>query len=167
GLDHRGEAHGGIEAPDLEGRPTSVRQRCCPGPRGGAKAEFWQQQARRVHAPAGDVGVDVDGAGHDDLAGCIVGCISTRSRLRFDDAPIAHPNVPDLVATVGGIDDAAALDMGQHGNGSAESSATMATMASATERASLRCVAATATRVPIIAQCSTLSWSQPGPPTAM
>src|SRR5258707_10715156 len=101
--------------------------------------------------PAGDGGVDVDRARHDDLAGCIVSRIRIFSGRGFEDAAIAHPDVAGFIPTVGRIDDAAARDAGQHNDGPSARCAAIEAIASATERALLACVAATAARVPIAA----------------
>ena len=68
GLDHRGEAHLGVAAAGLEGRPAGGRQRRLGRARRDGAMLLRQQQPRRVHVGAGDMGVDVDRARHDDLA---------------------------------------------------------------------------------------------------
>src|SRR3546814_8659396 len=57
-----------------------------------------------------DVAVDIDAAGHDDLASQIEGAIDARAGARIgDDAPVLDEEVGrDAIAAVGGIDDEAA-----------------------------------------------------------
>src|SRR5262249_31368095 len=122
-----------------------------------------------VHVATGDVGVNVDGARHHDLAGCVVAVVGAGAvGRRRDDAAVTDPRVADLVPAVGRIDDAAAFDPGQHGHAPADgSAAAICAMTSATEGFGFRCAATTATSVSVAAQCSTASWSVPGRPTSM
>ena len=85
-------------------------------PRANRAMQLGQQQARRVHIAAGDVRVNVDRAGHDDMAG------DSRSlcrRLppvgRRDDAAILEPDVADAILARRRIDDMAATQNCQHG----------------------------------------------------
>ncbi len=65
------------------------------------------------------MGVDVDGAGHDDLAGDVVGLIGFAAvRARRGDAAIVDEDVARRVAAVHGIDDAAALKPDHHARAS-------------------------------------------------
>ena len=79
-LDHGGEAHLGVEAAGLEGRPAGVGKRRRGRPRLMRGVLFGQQQPRRVHIAAADMGMDVDGAGHDDAAGGVDGPVGLRRR---------------------------------------------------------------------------------------
>ncbi len=72
---------------------------------------FRQQQPRRVHVGAGDMRMDVDGARHDDAAARVEGLVGAPVRRRGDDAVALQPEIADLVAAVGGIEDAAAGDL--------------------------------------------------------
>ena len=158
GLDHGREAHDGVAASGLESGPAAIRKRRIGRTRRRGVMVFRQQQARRVHVRAGDVGMDVDGAGHDDLADRIVGRVGAPAWGRIDDAAVAHPDVADAVAIVGRIDDAAAGDADQHRSAPPPgNAAAMRAIASATEMASLGCVAATAARLPVNGRCSTAS----------
>ena len=71
-LDHRGVAHLRIEAAGLEGRPAGGRERRARRARPMRAMRLGQQQPRGVHVAAGDMGMNVDGAGHDDLAGDVM-----------------------------------------------------------------------------------------------
>ena len=120
--------------------------------------KFGQQETRGVHIDAGNVGMDVDGARHDELAGGVVGLIGAGVAGRLDDPPIADPDVGDAIPAVGRIDDAATLDPGQHGHAPADgSAAAICASAAATEMASLGLFAATGTSVPVAGSCSTAS----------
>ena len=68
-LDHRRETHLGVEAAGLEGRPAGIGERRRRRPRLVRGVLLGQQQPRRIHVAAADVGMDVDGARHDDAAG--------------------------------------------------------------------------------------------------
>ncbi len=75
---------------------------------------FREQQARRVHIAAGNVGMDVDRTGHDDLAGHVEHMIGRLALRRVDDTRIANPEVAHAVPSIGGIDDMAAGQAYQH-----------------------------------------------------
>src|SRR6476660_1228783 len=96
--------------------------------------------------------MDVDGAGHDDFAGRIVGRIGTRA-WRVDNAAIADPDVTLCVALIGGIDDAPTGDARQH-EGAPRSgvAAEIRSMASVTEIVPLGRAASNAARVPVAAK---------------
>ena len=97
--------------------------------------------------------MDIDGAGHDDLAGRIVGRIGARALRRVYNFAVAHPDIADVVATIGWIDDASAGNARQHGRGPLLGKAdAMRVIASATEIASLGCVASTAASAPVNGQ---------------
>ena len=58
-----------------------------------------QEKPRGIHVGAGDMRVNVDGAGHDDHARRIVGRVGACAcRRSLDDASVANPEVADLVA---------------------------------------------------------------------
>ena len=117
-----------------------------------------EQQSRSIHVEAGDVGVDIDRARHDDLAACVVGRVGAAARRGGDDAAVAHPHVADAVAIVRGIDDAAARDARQHGQAPRSGRwAAITAIASATEIAPLGLRAFAWTSVPMSAQYSTPS----------
>ena len=67
-----------------------------------------QQQPRGVHVAAGDMGMDVDGAGHDDMAGDVMRLVGLAPVRARDDAAVLEPDVADGVGPVDGIDDMAA-----------------------------------------------------------
>ena len=115
-LDDRGEAHLGVEAAGLEGRPAGVGKRRRGRPRPVRGVLFRQQQPRRVHIAAADMGMDVDGAGHDDAAGGVEGPVGSAAGGRLDDLLVAYPEVALAEAAVDRIDDLAAGDPRQHGN---------------------------------------------------
>jgi hypothetical protein len=84
GLDDGGVAHGGVKPAGLVGG-----KRRCAAPlqlavEPGA-ALLGQHQPRGVHVVAGDVGVDVDGAGHYDLVGHIIGRVGPAGLGGRDD----------------------------------------------------------------------------------
>src|SRR5262249_19610356 len=113
-------------------------------------------QPGRVHIPPGDMGVDVDGARHDNLARRIVGRISTRAHRRLDYPAIAHPNVADLVAIVRWIDDASPGAASQHASPRVPGKAAIIrVITSATEIAPVGFFASTSASVPVDDRCST------------
>ncbi len=71
-LDDHGEAHRRIAAAGLEGGPAGRRERRLGRTRPVGAMIFRQQKARRVHIAAGDVRMNVDRAGHHDLAGHVI-----------------------------------------------------------------------------------------------
>ncbi len=165
-LDHRGVAHLRIEPAGLEGRPARRRQRRRGGARLMSAMRLGQQQPRGVHAAAGDMGMDVDGAGHDDMAGKVmrhVGLAPVRAR---DDAAVLEINVANGVGPVDGIDHMAAGKAGQHGT-SSENLALMASMTWATLGASLGALARRSTNELVSCASSTASCVSPGRPTSM
>src|SRR5262245_49940991 len=102
------------------------------------------------------MGVDVDGARHDDLARRIVGRISTRAHWRLDYPAIAHPNVADLVAIVRWIDDASPGDASQHASSRvAGKAAIIRVITSATEIPPVGFFPSTSASVPVDDRCST------------
>ncbi len=60
------------------------------------------------------MGVHVDGAGHDDLAGDVVDLVRRAAFRRGDDAAVLDEEIADAVAVVGRIDDAAASQLDEH-----------------------------------------------------
>ena len=74
---------------------------------------FRQQQAGGVHVAAGDVGMDVDGAGHHDQAVAVDRLVGAAFRRRNDDTALDE-DVANLVATVRRVDDMASLQTHQH-----------------------------------------------------
>ena len=115
-LDHGREAHLRIEAAGLEGGPAGIGERRRGGAARMGAMLFGQQQPSRVHVRARDMGMDVDAAGHHDQAALRRPSrrLGVASRPRHD-LLVANPEVADFVAPVGRIDDAAAVDAGQHG----------------------------------------------------
>src|SRR5262245_48476406 len=69
--------------------------------------------ARKVHLAATDVAVNIDSAGHDDTAGNVDDLPDFRTRPRVrGNAAIADVDIADdVVAAVGGIEDAAAGEL--------------------------------------------------------
>ncbi len=83
-----------------------------------ALSQLRQQQPRRVHVGPGDVGVDVDAAReHDAIGDVVLGVGPSRRIGRCDNARILDPEIADLIASVRRIDDAPALEPGQHDAG--------------------------------------------------
>ncbi len=77
-----------------------------------------QQHAGDGHLAAADMGVRVDGAGHDDPALHVVGRVGPGVRLGGDDLAVLDIDVADLAAHfVGGIVDLAAGQLDEHGLG--------------------------------------------------
>ena len=52
---------------------------------------FGKQQARGVHIAAGDMGMNIDRARHDDLAGDVMHFVRQPARRRRDDAVVFDP----------------------------------------------------------------------------
>ena len=75
---------------------------------------FGEQQARGIHVAAGDMGMNIDGAGHDDLAGDVMHFVRLPALRRGDDAAVFDPKIADLVSPVDRIDDTAAFQENQH-----------------------------------------------------
>ena len=71
-LDHRGEAHGRIAAAGLERRPFGGGHRQRERMRAPALVQFGKQQPGGIHIAARDMGMNIDGARHDDLAGDVM-----------------------------------------------------------------------------------------------
>src|SRR3546814_7481665 len=73
------------------------------------------QHPGEIDLATSDVAVDIDAAGHDDLAGQIEGAIDARAGARIgDDAPVLDEEIGrDAIAAVGGIDDEAAGALGE------------------------------------------------------
>src|SRR5436853_1269987 len=96
------------------------------------------------------MGMDVDGARHHDLAACIETLVRAAiAGLRADPA-IANPQICDLVAGMGWIDDPAAFDAGQQGCAlSLDSAVLIISSARATDTAPLSRVACVRTSVPV------------------
>ena len=102
------------------------------------------------------MGVNVDGARHDDLSRRIVGCVGTRARRRLDYSAVAHPDVADLVATVRRINDASSGNARQHASSRVAGKAAMIrAITSATEIAPLGFFASTGASVPVEDRYST------------
>ena len=108
-LDHQAVAHGRIKAARFEGGPSSRGQGRGGGPRDMAAVRLGQQQPRRADIGPGNMRVDVDGPGHDDLAGGVKRCVG-RAPRGADDALPFDPDIADAVAVMGGVDDAAIAD---------------------------------------------------------
>ena len=157
-LDHGGEAHFDVEPAGLERRPPDLRQRRRGGAARMGAMLFGQQQAGGVHVGARDMRMDVDAAGHHDESGRVDRFVRARVLRGRHDPVAADPQIADLVAPVGGIDDARACDAGQHDEAFASSrQAPMRSMASAALGVALRAEAFTAPRVPALARCMTAS----------
>src|SRR5580692_11033010 len=58
--------------------------------------------------------MNVDRAGHHDLAGDVVNRIGALAGRRFDDAIVSDPDVANAVSPVRGIDDATTRKANQH-----------------------------------------------------
>ncbi len=93
-FDDRSEPHFGVEAAGLEGRPASVGKRGRSRARRMGRVLFGQKQARRVHVAATDMGVDVDGAGHDDATGGVDGRVRLPAGGSVDDLAIRIQRSP-------------------------------------------------------------------------
>ena len=107
-----------------------------------------QQQARRVHIAAGDVRVNVDGAGHDDMARAVDLLVGLAASRRRDDAAVLQPDVADAILARRRIDDMAATQNCQQG-ATSETFAMMASMTCATVGASDGAVAVRSVRPPV------------------
>ncbi len=113
-LDHRGVAHlriadaGGVRAPG--GRRGQDRLALC----GGERRKLRHQLAPEGDVGTGDMGVHVDGAGHDDLAADVVDLVGLAAFGLGDDAVVLDEEIADFVAVMDGIDDAAAFELDEH-----------------------------------------------------
>ncbi len=120
-----------------------------------------QHEPRGVHVAARDMRMDVDAAGHHDETVGVDNIDRGRAaRRRRDNPVIANPQVADFVAIVGGVDDAAAFQAGQHAAALATwRRAEICAMASATLGAGAPAgeTAVTETRVPLSGECRTAS----------
>jgi hypothetical protein len=67
--------------------------------------QFGQQQPRRIHIAPGDVGMNIDGACHNDMTGDVHVLIRLAAGRRGDDATISEPDVANGVPTGRRIDD--------------------------------------------------------------
>src|SRR5215831_2220206 len=102
------------------------------------------------------MGVDVDGARHDDLPCRVVGRIGMRAHRRLDYPAIPHPDVADLVARVRWIDGASPGYTRQHASSNlAGKAAIIRVITSATEIAPLGFFASTGASVLVDDICST------------
>ena len=102
------------------------------------------------------MGVNVDGARHDDLSGRIIGCVGTPAHRRLDYSAVAHPDVADLVTSVRRINDASSGNARQHASSRVAGKAAMIrAITSATEIASLGFFASTGASVPVEDRYST------------
>ncbi len=117
GLHDHGVAHGSVEAADELGDRHRGRS--------AAGTQVRQQQAGGVDVGAGDMGMDVDAAGHDDAAGQVQGLVGAGVIGGGDHAAVLHPKVADVVARVGGIDDPATCEACQHDGNAAVIAATV------------------------------------------
>ena len=114
-FDHGGKAHARIQLSRCARGPAGIRERRQLGPALRRMMIFRQQQARRVHVGAGDMRVNVDPAGHDDLAADVVGRVGPHlARRRRDDAAIADPDVAGAVPLIDGVDHVSAGKTRQH-----------------------------------------------------
>ncbi|ODA68784.1 hypothetical protein A7A08_00618 [Methyloligella halotolerans] len=113
-LDGRGVAHLRIAQARRVGAPRGGRRRnvdtafCCQ------QRQFRHELTRQGDVGAGDVGMDVDAAGHHDLAGDIISLVGLAAAGVGDDAAVIDENVADRVSIIRRIDDAAALQADQH-----------------------------------------------------
>ena len=74
-----------------------------------------QHHAPDRHLAAADVGVRVDGAGHDHPAAQVVLLVDARVRVAGDDHAVADVDVADLaVHAVGRVVDPSAGELGEH-----------------------------------------------------
>src|ERR1019366_7956521 len=113
-LDDRGETHGSIAAAGLERRPFGGGQRQGGLARRACAMHFWKQQPRRILVDAANVGMNVDGPRHDDLAGDVMHFVRQPALRRRDDAVVFDPKIAGLVPPIHRIDDMAAFQMYQH-----------------------------------------------------
>src|SRR5580658_9510080 len=120
---------------------------------------FGQHEARCVHICASDMRMDVDAPGHRNEAVRVDRLVGFGADLRGrDDHIVADPEIADLVALVGGIDDMRAFDVSQHACALVSPrQAAMRATASATLGAALGAEAVIATRVPASGECTTAS----------
>ena len=114
-LDHGREPHLGIKPPRLECRPSNLGER---GRRRASRVSammLGQQKAGGVHVCARDMRMDVDAARHRDEPARVDCLVGSAAYGRSDDHIVADPQIADFVASIGGIDEARALDANQHG----------------------------------------------------
>ena len=117
-----------------------------------------QQQSGGVHIPTGDVGVNIDSSRRDDLAGRIIGGVGARAVQRIRNSAVQHPDVADVVAPTGWINNASAGNARQHARSPAPGKiAAMRVTASATEIASLGSFASTNAKAPVDGRYATPS----------
>src|SRR5690348_8046842 len=111
--------------------------------------------------------MDINGARHDDLSGCIVGRI--RLLIWFlDDEPIANPDITLAVPLIGGINDVSTSNARQHERSLGSLIvAVIRVITSETEITSVRFAAANVARVPVAAKYWTAGLSIPGRPTVI
>ncbi len=151
-LDHGGKAHRRIKFAGLLRVPGAARLRRVARMREfGGVALFRLQQAAKGLVVAGNVGMDVDGAGHHDLAGNVMGFVGLATGRRLGNAAVADEKITDSVAAMSRIDDATAFEPDQHGGASGNAAAISVT-ASATEILPAGLLACTAARVPVAGQ---------------
>ena len=121
-LDHRREAHLGIEPASLERRPTDFGQRRFGGAACVGAMMLWQHETGGVHVRARDMRMDVDAAGHRNKPVRIHRLVRLGAVTRgCNDCVVTDPKIADFVMAVGGIDDMRALDANQHGGAFASS----------------------------------------------
>jgi len=166
-LDDSRKSHGGIAAAGLESRPAGRRQRGRRGARRMAPMILRQQQPGGVHVSAGNMRVNIDGAGHDDLAGDVVDGVRRLALRRRDDPIAAYPYIAHSVSPAFGIDDATAGKAYQHPSLPFVRFWSMRPMISETRGASLGLFAWIRVKVPISRAYSMPSWSFPGQPTSI
>ena len=86
GVDNQREAHLGVEAAVVEGRERRASEEDIGSAWRRPAVDLRQHQPSGVHVAAGDMGVDVDAARHDDLAGEVVGVVGAAILRRSDNA---------------------------------------------------------------------------------
>ena len=118
-LEAGGVAHGGVAVAGRQRRrrrAAEARAAHVGGRQQVAAVDVGQHGAREIDLAAADMRVQVDGAGHRDLAGHVVGAIDALAVARpIDDAPVADEQIAHhVVDPVGRVDDARACELGQH-----------------------------------------------------
>ncbi len=164
-LEHRGVAELGIAAAGgVRGRHRAPAAAAAEGAahlRIGA-AILLHQQAGEVHLAAGDVAVQVDAAGHDDIAVQVVFLIGGLVGRR-DDAAIQYLDVArDRILAIGRVEHAPTLEPQSHATPPAIRRTASATLGSVATRK------APSGRLTMESMRNTVpAWSMPGVPTGM
>ena len=142
------ETHLGIETSRLDGGPAGRRKRRIGRRARFADAQFRKEESRDADIAARDMGVHVDGARHDDLAGEIVCGVGRFARARLIDMAVANIDVADRIAAACRIDDPTVREPDQHRSSLLATRASIFCTTSAAVARSLRADAATCARLP-------------------